>query len=440
MSMDLLEKKLQDAGFTLASVSRSQASRAWGFTEGKARHILAKLRSGSPAIARAAGSTVTGKPVKTECVEITDKELKYELPRTRINTLEELISQFKVDTAKWKVERFICNSWEVGAKIGEELVTSPLYQVKATFVRKDGWDVESIKAEVERIKEDAKREIKPFNINKRYPHNRKATNALEVSIEDLHLGKLSWSPEAGGASYELKIAQRVGEQAFVDLINRTDRSSLGKILLVIGNDFIHSDNIQGTTTRGTQVNSDGRYHKLFQAGYEMAKRQIETCLQIAPVDVVTCVGNHDTHISYGISHSLDSLYSGNKHVSFDNGPALRKYWNHGNTLIMFTHGSDEKHKDLPMIMATESPRLFGECEYKECHTGHLHQVREMEHRLNTVEQFGVRVRILPSLTPPDAWHSKCGYIGNVRAAQSFLWSKYDGLLTINEYNVKRLHE
>ena len=163
-------------------------------------------------------------------------------------------------------------------------------------------------------------------------------------------------------------------------------------------------------------------------------------MQIAPVEVLTCVGNHDTHVSWGISHSLESLYSGNKHVSFNNGPALRKYWNHGNTLVMFTHGSDEKHKDLPMIMATESPKLFGECEYKECHAGHLHQVREIEHRLKTSEQFGVRVRILPSLTPPDAWHAKCGYIGNVRAAQSFLWSKYDGLLTINEYNVKRLHE
>lgn len=438
MSMDLLEKKLQDAGLNLDYVSRSQASRAWGFTEDKARHVLAKLRSGSPAVAKA--SAPVGKPVKTECIEITEKEMKYELPRTRINTLEELIKQFKVDTSKWKVERFICNSWEVGAKIDGEIVTSPLYQVKATFVKKDGWDTESIKAEIDRIKEDAKREIKPFNINKKYPHNRKATNALEVSIFDIHLGKLCWSPESSGASYDLKIAQGVDEQAFVGLINRTNHEDIGKILLVFGNDAIHSDNIQGTTTRGTQVNSDGRYHKLFQAGYEAGRKKIETCLQIAPVEVLTCVGNHDTHVSWGISHSLESLYSGNKHVSFDNGPALRKYWNHGNSLVMFTHGSDEKHKDLPMIMATESPKLFGDCEYKECHSGHLHQVREIEHRLKTSEQFGVRVRILPSLTPPDAWHAKCGYIGNVRAAQSFLWSKYDGLLTINEYNVKRLHE
>ena len=431
MSMDLLEKKLQDAGLNLDSVSRSQASRAWGFTEDKARHVLAKLRSGSPAVAKA--SAPIGKPVKTECIEITEKEMKYELPRTRINTLEELIKQFKVDTSKWKVERFICNSWEVGAKIDGEIVTSPLYQVKATFVKKDGWDTESIKTEIDRVKEDAKREIKPFNINKKYPHSRKATNALEVSVFDLHLGKLAWKDETGGASYDLKIAQRIGNQAFVDLLSRSCGSGVGKILLVLGNDAIHSDNISGTTTKGTPVSGDGRYHKLFQAGYEMGKRQIETCLKVAPVEVVTCVGNHDTHVSWGISHSLESLYSGNKHVSFDNGPALRKYWNHGNTLLMFTHGSDEKQRELPMIMATESPRLFGECEYREAHVGHYHTVK-------TVEEFGVRVRTIPSLTPPDAWHAKCGYVNNVRAAQSFLWSKYDGLLTINEYNVKRLHE
>ena len=88
---------------------------------------------------------------------------------------------------------------------------------------------------------------------------------------------------------------------------------------------------------------------------------------------------------------------------------------------------------MPLLMAAEEPELFGCSEFREVHTGHLHQV-------GLFEKFGIRVRRLPSLTPPDGWHSKSGYIGMTRAAQSFTWSKYDGLYAMDEYTVKRLAE
>jgi len=429
MDLNQVRQKITASPWSVEKITRTQLAGLIGVSENKARHIKDKLRGFSP-VAPAKQSELGLVETRTE----TKDSLQFEIPRTRIQSLEELVEHFKVDLAIWSVKSWTANKWEVGAKQADGSIdVSPLYQVKAIFERKKFDTVEFARAELSRLMNEAKKAIKPFNINKVYRHESSKNQALEMSIYDIHLGKLAWSPETLGASYDLKIATKMGEEAFVDLIGRHDPRDIGKILLVLGQDMIHSDNIAGTTTRGTQVNSDGRWQKLFQAGFDFGRKQIETALQIAPVEVITCVGNHDTHISYSISHSLESLFSGNRSVSFDNSPAKRKYWYHGNTMLMFTHGDKEKKDDLPMIMATEKPELFGSSEYREAHTGHIHSVR-------TVEKFGVRVRTIPSLTPPDAWHSEMGYVNNIRAAQSFLWTEFDGLRAINEYNVKRMEE
>lgn len=57
----------------------------------------------------------------------------------RITSLEQLLDFFRVDLSVWKVDHWIANSWEVGIKVGTgfdaEVVTSPLFQVKAWLVR-----------------------------------------------------------------------------------------------------------------------------------------------------------------------------------------------------------------------------------------------------------------------------------------------------------------
>ena len=68
------------------------------------------------------------------------------LDKTRIHTLDQLIEFFKVDLSAWEVERFICNSWEMGAKDNSgNLQTHPLYQVKATLRRVSQASIETVK-------------------------------------------------------------------------------------------------------------------------------------------------------------------------------------------------------------------------------------------------------------------------------------------------------
>lgn len=64
----------------------------------------------------------------------------------RIHTLEDLLDFFEVDQTVWKVDHWIANKWEVGAKLGREgpLVTHPLYQVKAWLVRIQPLQIEPV--------------------------------------------------------------------------------------------------------------------------------------------------------------------------------------------------------------------------------------------------------------------------------------------------------
>jgi hypothetical protein len=52
-----------------------------------------------------------------------------------------------------------------------------------------------------------------------------------------------------------------------------------------------------------------------------------------------------------------------------------------------------------------------------------------------VQEFhGVRVRVLPALCEPDAWHANNNFVGNLRTAESYVWNKDKGLINMSFYN------
>jgi hypothetical protein len=175
---------------------------------------------------------------------------------------------------------------------------------------------------------------------------------------------------------------------------------------------------------------------MFKTAFDLQVKQIRTALEIAPVEVVVCPGNHDRQSVWHLGHSLECLFQNTKHITIDNAPKVRKYWKYGNNLVMMTHGDTpggsekKKGQSLFSIMPLEAPADFVDSRYKEIHLGHLHQMRE-----TNVERTGVRMRVIPSLTAPDFWHYHNGFVGNVRAAQAFEWSQFEGLLGIREFSV-----
>lgn len=250
---------------------------------------------------------------------------------------------------------------------------------------------------------------------------------LEISIFDPHLGKLAWAPESG-ENYDIKIAKSRFQEATAYYLDLAKALQVTKILFVLGNDLFHTDGITNATTAGTPQDWDVRWQKAFTEVRKLMIQCIDNLRTVAPVDVLIVPGNHDRAQCYYLGEALECWYHNCKEVVVDNSPKLRKYYKFGTNLLGFTHGSEEKQDDLPMIMATEEPMMFAQTTHREWHTGHLHKYL-------AEEKFGVTRRILPSIAGTDAWHKSKGYVGNIKSAQAYLYSSEEGFLAYFQYNV-----
>lgn len=416
VSFDEIEsatKKLEAEGISPASATRGQISRAMNVTDRRARTIQEKLRRN------------TTPAVGEYTQNISGDSWQISLPKTTVGTVEELLDKFDVDQDVWEVERFVVNAWGMGAKdaVGE-LQTTQLYQVKAWLKRKAQSKI-AIVSEINALKEEAKQAARVYT---KIDRPLLTNNMLEINIPDLHIGKLGWTPETGGDHYDVKIAQRMFEEALDVLLARTSAIQYEKILFVVGNDLLHTDTKQGTTQSGTPMDTDGRYHKSFLKARKMMTNAIERCRLIAPVDVLVVPGNHDGLSSWHLGDSLECTFAKCDDVVIDNTPNFRKYYQFGKVMLMFAHGNKGKLTDYPLVMATEQPEMFGSTRFREAHTGDKHQTK-------TQELHGVRVRILPALCGTDAWHSEHMFVGNQRCAEAFIWNKEEGLIGTALYTV-----
>lgn len=409
-------KIIEDAGFSPDTIGRYRLAELLGCGEKKARGIINSLRS-------------EGSPVENSSHEYVGDKWNITLDKTRIQSLDELIRFFKVDLSSWEVERFICNSWEMGSKDAKgKIRTTALYQVKATFRRISSANIETVKKALEEVRREFAKN--PINVPPRLVGKSLDSDsvALEISVFDAHFGKLAWAEETGWKNYDTSIAIEEYEKA-VDAILGRCFYSLGKIVYVVGNDILNSDNREGTTTKGTPQSNDSRYHKVFESVLKTVIRQIEKMRQWCPVDVIFVSGNHDDLSVWHLGNCVSITYAGTPSVSVFNEPRQRKYWSWGGNLVMFEHGEKGPHKEKPLMMAVEQPLLWSQSRIREVHLAHLHQER-------VYEKMGVKVRVIPALCPPDYYHSANGYIGNIPGAQGFLWDKEEGLIGTIEYSIK----
>lgn len=355
---------------------------------------------------------------KTEISEQIGDSWVLTLPKTRISTLEELLDYCKVDLAIWAVDKFVCNKWELGAKDNDgNIQVEPLFQVKAWLKKKQ--NVVDARVEIESLKADAKKDAKVPKIVSYGTLD--SGNLLEILIPDLHAAKLAYSKETGFQDYDLKISIETYRRAVDSLIEQSKNYKVDRIILGVGNDVVQTDNIQGTTYSGTKVDTDSRYHKVYVTVRQMLTETIEKLRLIAPVEVKVVPGNHDTLTAFTLGDSLECRFHNYPDVTVDNVPTRHKIVEWGDCFLILTHGHEGKQTDYGIWMAAQYPEIFGRTKYREIHVGH-------KHRSSLDEKFGVRVRTLSALCPPDAWHSQNLFVGNLRTAEALVWNKKKGLV------------
>lgn len=399
----------------------------WG-SQRMARALNIKLDIAALMLARHAGASGKGStPVppspasgnsKVEDVLADDRrDLSYR--GDRITNLNDFLVFTQVDTRIWEVERHIINKWEVGSAGPDgEILSAPLFQIKV-FLRRKVVEEKMTTLLADLLKQF--QQAAPIRQPAAYPQ--RGEGMLELSLMDLHLGKLSWAPETGH-HYDPDTAEQMFWAALEDLLAKAAGCRPEKILFVAGNDFFNTDAMGRTTTAGTPQDDGLTWKQGFIRGRDLLVRAIERLRQIAPIHVTCVNGNHDTARVFYLGEVLNAWFSRTPDVTVDNAPTQRKYLHYGQNLIGFTHGNNERHPSLPLLMASEQPQAWAGSQHREWHLGHWH-IKRHKMFLPVEDQQGVLVRIVPSLCPADAWHSSMGYSGRL-AAEAYFWHPQDG--------------
>ena len=356
------------------------------------------------------------------------------IPRTEyeIKTLEDLLAVCEIDTRQWQIESWQCKKWDLGIKDAEgNIKTKDLYSVTAKLkpVTVDN----SLEKQKAIILEELFKEAPLFNthIDKKSKNDKKSF-LLELALFDVHFGKLAHREESG-EDYDLKIAVNRYNDAIDSLLGRINIQNIDRILLPIGQDLINVDNLNSTTTRGTPQDCDSRFFKIVRTVKDLLIKTINRLVDIAPVDVVICVGNHDEQTSFMIGEILEAYFSNHNLVNVYNDASLRKYYHYGNTSIMFTHGDKEKFNELGMIFAAENPFLWAAAGQRYIQIGHFHHNKLQV--LQKQEFQGFQVQVIPSLSGSDAWHRGKGYHA-LKQAKAFLYDYTEGLIGEFTYTAK----
>ena len=264
------------------------------------------------------------------------------------------------------------------------------------------------------------------NYSPSYPHidypKREDGHLLIINPADVHIGKFADSLETG-EDYNIEIAKERVREGVKGILRNAEGYPIEKILFCIGNDILHTDNTMGSTTRLTPQDTDGKWFRHFTEALELYVEIVEMLIQIAPVDCVHSMSNHDYMSGFHLAHALKSWYRNTDSVYVDADPKHRKYYSWKNSLIGLTHGDGAKLNNLPLHMAQEEPKMWAETKYRYWYLHHLHHKQRYKF-MSSFDNIGVTVEFLRSHSGTDSWHFSKGYTGSIKAVEGFIHNKY----------------
>ncbi len=351
----------------------------------------------------------------------------------RVKSLDDLLQACSVDQNEWEVEKYDIGTYEVtGFDKERKPITITMFRTKAWLKRiKPELNLKQIK---EQLIEDL-RNLSPkvSKIKRKRPTDRKDLHLLEISAFDLHIGKIGIK----GDEYSIDIAEKRLLSAIDHLLYRAQGFYIDKVLFIVGHDLLNSDKDWPipSTTRGTpQFNSD--YHiDMYRAARKLMIKAIDILSEVADTHVMVIPGNHDRESVMHLGDTLQLYYENNKNVKVDNSDCLMKAIPYGNNLIISDHGDGPKTNDLPGIISQRFKNMWSDVDFVEVHRGHYHTNKAT--KLQAIEELnGITVRNLSSMSATDYWHDSKGFIGNIKKAQAFIYSRQNGLQGILNYNVE----
>jgi|TARA_R100000093_G_C1945641_1_gene74406 hypothetical protein len=247
---------------------------------------------------------------------------------------------------------------------------------------------------------------------------------LVINPADIHIGKYAHEHETG-EGYNKEIAVERVLEGVQGIINKSEGFTIDRILFCIGNDILHIDNVYNTTTKGTHQDVDGKWWEHYQVALDVYVLCVEMLREIAPVDCVHSMSNHDYQSGFHLAHALKAWFRNTKDVSVDCGVAHRKYYRYGENLIGLEHGDGAKLDSLPLLMAQEKPKEWASTKHRYWYLHHIHH--KIKHKWRDAKDYiGVTIEYMRSPSGTDSWHSRKGFTGIPKAVEGFLHDKNSG--------------
>ena len=243
---------------------------------------------------------------------------------------------------------------------------------------------------------------------------------LLIDIADLH-HNLQASIFTSGDDYNCDIAEQLFFYVINDVLSRTKNYDFDEIVFVLGGDLSTADYITNTTVKGTPQDNDLHYYEACERLYAMTIKAIDLLKDIAKVNVILCVGNHDEVTCYKLAKYIDAWFRNEDRVKVDYTPLARKYKLYGKSLLCFAH--DGKVNKLPALIANEARQLWSQADTVEVFLQHLHTEQVL------MEDNNIRIQRLPTISARSKWTSDKGY-SSKRQCKTFIFDKEDGLTDI----------
>ena len=241
---------------------------------------------------------------------------------------------------------------------------------------------------------------------------------LVINPADIHIGKYANAKETG-EEYNISLAVTRVLEGIEGIISKAKGFSIDKVLFCIGNDVLHIDNVYNTTTKGTPQDCDGKWWEHYEVALQLYVKCVEMLRQIAPVDCVHSMSNHDYQSGFHLAHALKSWFRKAEDVFVDASVNHRKYYKFGKNLIGLEHGDGAKMDNLPLLMAQERPQDWADTKYRYWYLHHLHH--KVKHKWRDAKDFiGVTVEYLRSPSAADSWHNRKGFTGSPKAVEGFI--------------------
>ena len=237
-----------------------------------------------------------------------------------------------------------------------------------------------------------------------------------LPIGDAHLGMLAWVEDAG-ESWDLKIAEKNYIEAMARMIESAPNAK--ECLIADMGDFLHrNDNKNATPQSGNALDCDGRSIKMMRVAVKILIYAIDCALaKFETVRLRNVVGNHAPEAEQMLSLVLEQRYNNNPRVIVEQSTNKFYYYQWGETLIGLCHGDGVKHAELPMIMASDAPKMWGNTLFRYIFIGHIHHQAVKEYQ-------GCSTESINTITPNDAWHTGAGYRSRKNIKLMVMHKKY----------------